>query len=177
MRENPTGVKDGEKAGWNYVSFRDDNISVDHKWTDGEMRFSIGIAPKYRDKLSFGQIDERKAKSRVAAWRKSRTEFVNRRNLRVAELKSDWSKVFSSKAKGQSDSYEAHYAAANNLKTLFENGVKYHEERPRNGSADIAAYAKYACPFDVNGETYLAKITVKEYPARGGAKSQSPFRP
>lgn len=135
-----------------------------------EIRFSVSIAPKYRGRLSFGQVDERKAKSTVAAWRKSRTEFVNRRNLRVAELKSDWSKVFSSKAKGQSDSYEAHYAAANNLKTLFENGVKYHEERPRNGSADIAAYAKYACPFDVNGETYLAKITVKEYPARGGAK-------
>ena len=27
-------VKDGDKAGWNYVSFRDDNIRVDHKWTD-----------------------------------------------------------------------------------------------------------------------------------------------
>ena len=35
-------VKDGEKAGWNYVSFRDDNIRVDHKWRDGEMLFSRG---------------------------------------------------------------------------------------------------------------------------------------
>ena len=35
-------VKDGDKAGWNYVSFRDDNIRVDHKWTDGKIRFSIG---------------------------------------------------------------------------------------------------------------------------------------
>lgn len=34
-------VKDGDKAGWNYVSFRDDNIRVDHKWIDGEQRFSI----------------------------------------------------------------------------------------------------------------------------------------
>ena len=34
------GVKDGDVAGWNYVSFRDDNIRVDHKWTDGEMRYS-----------------------------------------------------------------------------------------------------------------------------------------
>ena len=29
-------VKDGDKAGWNYVSFRDDNIRVDRKWRDGE---------------------------------------------------------------------------------------------------------------------------------------------
>lgn len=35
-------VKDGDKAGWNYVSFRDDNIRVDHKWRDGEMLFSRG---------------------------------------------------------------------------------------------------------------------------------------
>ena len=33
------GVKDGNVAGWNYVSFRDDNIRVDHKWTDGELRY------------------------------------------------------------------------------------------------------------------------------------------
>ena len=36
------GVKDGDEAGWNYVSFRDDNIRVDHKWTDGQIRFSRG---------------------------------------------------------------------------------------------------------------------------------------
>lgn len=33
-------VKDGDLAGWNYVSFRDDNIRVDHKWVDGQQRFS-----------------------------------------------------------------------------------------------------------------------------------------
>ena len=32
-------VKDGDEAGWNYVSFRDDNIRVDHKWADGEIQF------------------------------------------------------------------------------------------------------------------------------------------
>ena len=32
-------VKDGDKVGWNYVSFRDDNIRVDHKWEDGQMRY------------------------------------------------------------------------------------------------------------------------------------------
>lgn len=33
------GVKNGDEVGWNYVSFRDDNIRVDHKWTDGQMRY------------------------------------------------------------------------------------------------------------------------------------------
>ena len=37
------------------------------------------------------------------------------------------------------------------------------EEAPRNGSNDIRAYAKYGCPFELNGDVYLAKITVKEY--------------
>ena len=39
-------VKDGDKVGWNYVSFRDDNITVDHKWTDGELQFR---QPRFRD--------------------------------------------------------------------------------------------------------------------------------
>lgn len=34
-------VKDGDETGWNYVSFRDDNIRVDHKWRDGVMLFSL----------------------------------------------------------------------------------------------------------------------------------------
>lgn len=33
------GVKDGDKAGWNYVAFSDEHIRVDHKWTDGQMRY------------------------------------------------------------------------------------------------------------------------------------------
>lgn len=37
-------VQDGDKVGWNYVSFRDDNIRVDHKWVDGEQRYSVGAA-------------------------------------------------------------------------------------------------------------------------------------
>ena len=36
---------DGAKAGeTHYVSFRDDNIRVDHKWTDGVAKFSVGKA-------------------------------------------------------------------------------------------------------------------------------------
>ena len=34
-------IKNGDEVGWNYVSFRDDNIRVDHKWVDGEQRYSI----------------------------------------------------------------------------------------------------------------------------------------
>lgn len=41
-------VKDGDEAGWNYVSFRDDNVRVDHKWTDGEQRYSVTRNPDAR---------------------------------------------------------------------------------------------------------------------------------
>lgn len=35
-------VKDGDKAGWNYVAFSDEHIRVDHKWTDGVAKFAVG---------------------------------------------------------------------------------------------------------------------------------------
>ena len=44
-------VKDGDKVGWNYVSFRDDNIRVDHKWVDGQQRFSIAVNPHLREEI------------------------------------------------------------------------------------------------------------------------------
>ncbi|MBP5791023.1 MAG: zeta toxin family protein, partial [Kiritimatiellae bacterium] len=44
-------VKDGDKAGWNYVSFRDDNIRVDHKWTDGQQRYSVTSLGGYGGRL------------------------------------------------------------------------------------------------------------------------------
>lgn len=59
-------------GGWNYVSFRDDNIRVDHKWVDGEQRFSVTSAglnanPNLREEveaaLAFGngqQVPARK---------------------------------------------------------------------------------------------------------------------
>ena len=37
--EDHHGRMIGDAEGWNYVSFRDDNIRVDHKWTDGQMRY------------------------------------------------------------------------------------------------------------------------------------------
>ena len=52
------GVKDGDKAGWNYVSFRDDNIRVDHKWTDGQLMYSRG-ASKDGNEYSYASLTAR----------------------------------------------------------------------------------------------------------------------
>ena len=48
-------VKDGDEAGWNYVSFRDDNIRVDHKWIDGQKRFSRAPNPDAKVKIVDGE--------------------------------------------------------------------------------------------------------------------------
>lgn len=70
-------VKDGDVAGWNYVSFRDDNIRVDHKWTDGKMRYSIAgekWAEKWKDRtksLSAAKDMEAMGFDRAAIWRET----------------------------------------------------------------------------------------------------------
>lgn len=120
---------------------------------------------------NFAAATESEAKERIRAWRDNRTEFKNADNNRVTELKSDWSKIFSFKAKGQSTSFESHYAAAAHLDVLFEHGIKYSDESPRNGSLDVREYAKYLSPFVFGGETYVAKITVKEYPSTAKLKN------
>lgn len=50
-------VKDGDEVGWNYVSFRDDNIRVDHKWVDGAQRWSVdSYSNQFNDELQ-QQVD------------------------------------------------------------------------------------------------------------------------
>jgi hypothetical protein len=53
-------IKDGDKAGWDYVSFRDDNIRVDHKWTDSELRYM-----RNADGVTVGEYDAAKGEIRL----------------------------------------------------------------------------------------------------------------
>ena len=55
-------VKDGDEAGWDYVAFSDEHIRVDHKWTDGQQRFSIATPydPRSRVPAVRGGWNEKK---------------------------------------------------------------------------------------------------------------------
>ncbi|MBR3583580.1 MAG: hypothetical protein IKO01_09110 [Kiritimatiellae bacterium] len=68
-------VKDGDAAGWNYVSFRDDNIKVDHKWVDGEQRYQIagteGAARLGIRGLGDAEAMERSGATREEIWRET----------------------------------------------------------------------------------------------------------
>ena len=76
-------VKNGNDAGWNYVSFRDDNIRVDHKWVDGKIRWSK--ASDYRTLASIMAdtagltVDEQGA---LNGGRQIRNDKSNRNGLR-----------------------------------------------------------------------------------------------
>lgn len=67
------GVKDGDKVGWNYVSFRDDNIRVDHKWTDGVQRYQISGAVGAEE---LGILGQRVAEAERAAGDAARASVV-----------------------------------------------------------------------------------------------------
>ena len=59
-------MKDGDKIGWNYVSFRDDNIRIDHKWVDGEQRFSMSVNPKLGEDIREAVNTDRNTKTVVS---------------------------------------------------------------------------------------------------------------
>lgn len=73
-------VKDGDEAGWNYVSFRDDNIRVDHKWTDGEMRFSVRSLTDGRRYVSVTDVpSEFRAAKDIGEKRKIVVAYIRKR--------------------------------------------------------------------------------------------------
>ncbi len=69
------GASDGNVSGWNYVSFRDDNIRVDHKWVNGERRYQIaGRAGAERlgiRGLGDAEAMERSGATREEIWRET----------------------------------------------------------------------------------------------------------
>lgn len=80
-------VKDGDEAGWNYVSFRDDNIRVDHKWTDGQMRYSI--SKDLQDAMRKREILEGiPAEGRVQPWPENFPKVMLQTTL--ASIKKKW---------------------------------------------------------------------------------------
>ena len=65
--------------GWNYISFRDDNMRIDHHWVDGEQRFSVqrvtpeAIYEKGVAKSKNGRYDPRAVLTRVrGGWTKEK---------------------------------------------------------------------------------------------------------
>ena len=58
-------VKDGDKVGWNYVSFRDDNIRVDHKWVDGVAKFGIAPSALGNGKQKYYEVPFEKAVDKI----------------------------------------------------------------------------------------------------------------
>ena len=72
---------DGAKAGWNYVAFSDEHIRVDHKWTDGQMRYSRSVRPSApggrQAAILRGQVSSRRWQRRSylvrPAWRRWRS--------------------------------------------------------------------------------------------------------
>ena len=65
--------------GWNYISFRDDNMRIDHHWVDGEQRFSVqrvtpeAIYEKGVAKSENGRYDPRAVLTRVrGGWTKEK---------------------------------------------------------------------------------------------------------
>lgn len=59
-------------------------------------------------------------------------------------------------------SKEQHFAAAENIGSLFEKAVYQNSEMPKNKSADIVAWHKYNADFLLDDRVSKVKITLKE---------------
>ena len=75
-------MKDGDKAGWNYVAFSDEHIRVDHKWTDGQMRYSV--APVTLSQRGDWFVAEGKDAERAA--KVARVQLVTRNGKQYAYM-------------------------------------------------------------------------------------------
>lgn len=69
-------------------------------------------------------------------------------------------KLLSGKAINKSVNSSVHFAATANIKKLFANVTERYVEDGKNNENQVY---KYFCPFKFNRESYLAKITVKDY--------------
>ena len=82
-------IKDGDTAGWNYVSFSDENIRVDHKWTDGELKFSAKPSRLGDGKQRYYEVPFEKAVDKIVAAKKP----IGEEHVFVAETPEVFAKI------------------------------------------------------------------------------------
>ena len=103
---------------------------------------------------------------------KNKTQIINKNDGRVAVVSGEGrNKILSGEALRKSRdndfSKEAHFAASQKIKELFENAVYYASEMPRNNSTDIKNYHKYIAKLKINNKPAQAFLTLKELVEHG----------
>ena len=154
--------KGGEGLRFNYVSFRDDNIRVDHKWTDGQQRYSVTRDWDYTPSDPQREYDEVVARytnpdgTRKPGWMKA----PNGRPTNLAERQ--WVQVRTPAFRAWFGDWEGD--PANASKVVDENGeplVVYHGT---NATEDAETWNARTRTYDVEHR----KFTVFRRDAAGG---------
>ena len=164
-------VKDGDVAGWNYVSFRDDNIRVDHKWTDGQMRYSISVTPEMRRETTVNAAEATLEKTKAALAALAGKTLINDETKIEAQVNSEQArKIVSNKAVAKSEANgftkAEHNSAAAIIETLWKYATLGKSAPDRDGDPNIRSVKRFVSPvFFRNGEgmkSAYAYITAKE---------------
>lgn len=154
--------KEGEDLRFNYVSFRDDNVRVDHKWTDGQQRYSVTRDWDYTPSDPQREYDEVVARytnpdgTRKPGWMKA----PNGRPTNLAERQ--WVQVRTPAFRAWFGDWEND--PANASKVVDENGeplVVYHGT---NATEDAETWNARTRTYDVEHR----KFTVFRRDAAGG---------
>ena len=160
-------VKDGDEAGWNYVSFRDDNIRVDHKWTDGQIRYSITVTPQMRKDTTVDTSGMTRDKADAALRALAGRDLKNDETSIVAQVNSvQRRKILSNAAVRKSQvngfSVNEHDAAASILETLWRVATLGESNPDRNGDPSLTSVKRFVAPVRLGARDAYAYITAKE---------------
>ena len=166
------GVKDGDVAGWNYVSFRDDNIRVDHKWTDGQLRYSVAVTPEVRKATTVDAVDMTRDKADAALRALAGRDLKNDETGIVAQVNSvQRRKILSGVAVQKSAdngfSAEEHNAAASIIEKLWKYASLGKVDGDKNGDPFVKSIKRFVSPVRLGDKDAYAYLTVKESNERG----------
>ncbi len=160
-------VKDGNAAGWNYVSFRDDNIRVDHKWTDGNIRYSIAITPEIRLATTVSPIGMTREKAELALIALAGKNLKNdetgiEAKINVEQRGKILSNAATRKSLDNGFTVQEHNAAVSIIKTLWKYATLAKVSEDRDNDPNIASIKRFVAPLFLDEKPAYAYITAKE---------------
>lgn len=160
-------VKDGSEVGWNYVSFRDDNIRIDHKWVDGEQRFSLSITPEVRRDTTVDASTATLEKTKAALKALAGKPLHNDETGIDAQINAvQANKIVSNEAVRKSInngfSSKEHNAAAAIIDRLWKYATLGKSAPDRNNDPNIASIKRFVSPVFFGNKSAYAYITAKE---------------
>jgi hypothetical protein len=126
---------------------------------------------RQREMVPKPELADLRKRARESLESKVDIDFKNDEFGDIANIsKASADEIVSAKSVNASADAKSHFAAVDKIEELFRIAKERHSHADKRGEPSIKMIHRFYAPLEVDGEHYVAKITVKEFQSEGDGR-------